>query len=136
MPDPSSGEAHKGGCACGEIRFEASGPLDGVIYCHCSQCRRQTGHFVAATRVLVEDMTVTKGEDDLTWFRSSDKASRAFCRICGSGLFYQAEGGPRISIMAGALDLPTGLVAREHIYTRDQGDYYWIDDGLPQKEGG
>ena len=34
--------------------------------------------------------------------------------------------------MAGALDVPTGLVASEHIFVDDASDYYIIDDGLPQ----
>lgn len=34
--------------------------------------------------------------------------------------------------MAGAFDTPSGLVAESHIFVADKGDYYGIDDGLPQ----
>lgn len=37
--------------------------------------------------------------------------------------------------MAGTLDVPTGLVSREHIHTDVAGDYYSINDGLPQYPG-
>jgi len=43
--------SHNGSCLCGSVRFTASGPLRGVIYCHCSQCRKQSGHYYAATSV-------------------------------------------------------------------------------------
>jgi hypothetical protein len=35
-------------------------------------------------------------------------------------------------IMAGTLNPPTGLEAKGHIFVADAGDYYHIDDGLPQ----
>ena len=41
-----------GQCLCGGVRFRTRGKLRGVIYCHCSQCRRQSGHFVAATKAF------------------------------------------------------------------------------------
>ena len=34
--------------------------------------------------------------------------------------------------MAGTLDVPTGLTAREHIHMDDASDYYTVADGLPQ----
>ena len=38
-----------GGCLCGAVRYQVRGPLRSVVMCHCSQCRRQTGHVMAAT---------------------------------------------------------------------------------------
>ena len=40
-----------GGCLCGAVRFTAEGPFRPVVACHCSQCRRTSGNFVAATGV-------------------------------------------------------------------------------------
>ena len=36
-------------CLCGVVRYEVRGPLRPVIACHCTQCRRTSGPFVAAT---------------------------------------------------------------------------------------
>lgn len=55
--------------------------------------------------------------------------------MCGSNLFWEALGRDYISILAGSLNLPTGLVAIEHIFTAEAGDYYTIVDGLPQHAG-
>jgi hypothetical protein len=50
-------------------------------------------------------------------------------------LFWKRNGREQISIMAGAFDRPSGLVAESHIFVADKGDYYEICDGLPQFEG-
>lgn len=121
----------KGSCECGQVQFELHGPLRDVVACHCSQCRKTSGHFWAATSLPAEALTLTR-EDGLKWFRSSDFARRGFCTGCGSSLFYEMDGEGRISVGAGALDRPTGLATAKHIFVKDKGDYYDIGDGLPQ----
>ncbi|MEJ8572916.1 GFA family protein [Microbaculum marinum] len=124
-------EAATGRCACGAVSYEARGPLRAVWFCHCESCRRQTGHHVAATSVRVEDLAVAGGANLAEW-QATPHAVRRFCRICGSHLFWQGVGGDTVSIMAGSLDLPTGIRADRHIYVGEKGDYYDIADGLPQ----
>ena len=123
-----------GGCLCGSVRYRVSGPLRPVIYCHCHQCRRTSGHFVAATAVEKDALNIEANEG-LEWFASSDIASRGFCRRCGSSLFWIAEARDYVSIMAGTLDESTGLKAVEHIYVKDKGDYYDLADDLPKAPG-
>ncbi len=120
-----------GACLCGAVRFRTRGALRGVIYCHCRQCRRQTGHFVAATNVADERIVIEGGEA-IAWYAASDEAKRGFCGRCGSLLFWKHRDLDTVSVMAGAFDTPTGLVAECHIFVSDKGDYYTIDDGLPQ----
>jgi hypothetical protein len=120
-----------GACLCGSVAYEVSGPLTGVIYCHCAQCRKTSGHYLAATSCQREDFSLTKDEG-LRWFQSSPEAERGFCERCGSSLFWSFKDAPSISIMPGSLDLPTDLKADAHIYVDDASDYYTIDDGLPQ----
>ena len=124
-------EKHGGGCLCGAVRYEVTGPLRGVVACHCSQCRRTSGHFVAASSAPADALTLNRAEG-LCWYRSSPGAERGFCRVCGGNLFWRAIGNSDISIMAGSLDTPTGLTITEHIFVADKSDYYQLDDGLPQ----
>jgi hypothetical protein len=126
-------DIHTGSCLCGAVRFRCAGPLRGVVYCHCSQCRKQTGHHYAATSVAEADLIV-EGADHITWFSASAFARRGFCAICGSALFWKHNQSDEISVMAGAFDLPTGLRGEVHIFVADKGDYYSIDDGLAQFE--
>jgi hypothetical protein len=133
MKDDVNGndDVRTGTCLCGTVRFRTRGALRGVIYCHCSQCRRQTGHFVAATNVADERIDIEGGEA-ITWYAASDEARRGFCGRCGSLLFWKHSDLDSVSVMAGAFDTPTGLSAECHIFVADKGDYYTIDDGLPQ----
>ncbi len=124
-----------GGCLCGAVRYEVRGPLRAVVNCHCAQCRRTSGHFVAATAARREDLELTESAG-LRWYESSATARRGFCQACGASLFWEAVSGGRVSIMAGSLDPPTGLQTAAHIFVEDAGDYYDIDDGLPRHPEG
>jgi len=120
-----------GGCLCGEVRFEIDGGLRPVVYCHCEQCRKTSGHYVAAT-ACDPNLLKLLIDDGLRWYRSSPEAQRGFCSGCGSSLFWRPDHERYISIMAGTLALPTGLKGACHIYTDMASDYYSIEDGLPQ----
>jgi len=123
-----------GGCLCGAVRFEISGPMRDLIACHCNQCRRQTGHYFVATATRRAHLAFTS-ENGLTWYRSSAQAKRGFCRMCGSTLFWSANDSERINIAAGALDTPTGMRIAKQIYIEHKSDYYDIPPDAPAIEG-
>ena len=124
-----------GGCLCGAVRYEVRGPLRAVVDCHCTLCRRTSGHFAAFTATRPEDLVLIESEG-LRWYRASATARRGFCGVCGSSLFWEPSSGERVSIAAGTLDPPTGLETAAHIFVEDSGDYYTIGDGLPQRADG
>ena len=123
-----------GGCYCEAVTYEVKGPMRDVVACHCQQCRKQSGHYFAATNAKKADVTI-KGQENITIFRASDFASRHFCSICGSVLFWIADDSETMSILAGSVNEPTNLKLQAHIYCADKGDYYELDDGLPQYPG-
>jgi hypothetical protein len=129
----SDSERHTGSCLCGAVRFTTRGSLRGVIYCHCSQCRRQTGHYYAATNVPDENIAI-EGSESISWYRASSAARRGFCRTCGSAMFWKRDGSDYISVLAGSFDRPSGLEGAVHIFVADKGDYYAIADGLPMHD--
>lgn len=120
----------KGSCLCGAISYTVSGPLRPVIACHCAQCRKTSGHHVAATSAAREDVAI---EGAVTWYASSPTARRGFCGTCGSQLFWDGP-GQNLSIFAGSFDGATGLTLAGHIFCADKGDYYQIADGVPQAD--
>lgn len=105
-----------------------------VVGCHCTQCRKQSGHFGAFTACDDEHLKMTN-DATLSWYRASETAGRGFCKNCGSLLFWKGDGRNYTSIAAGSLDGPTGLRLEGHIYCVDKGDYYQILDGDYQKAG-
>jgi len=124
-------EAHKGACLCGAVSFEVAGALPGPDACHCSQCRKTSGHVWASTDVARSAVTI-HGADNVTWFQSSSQVRRGFCSTCGSALFWDPIQKDFLGIAMGAFEQPTNTRLRIHIHVADKGDYYGIDDGLPQ----
>ena len=125
----------QGGCACGGVRYEVRGALRPIIACHCVQCRRTSGHFVAATACRRSVFALLKS-DTLKWFVVVPGFRRGFCGECGSSLFFEETGGERVSIAAGSLDEPQGLSIAAHIFVAEAGDYYEIDPRVPASPGG
>jgi hypothetical protein len=127
---------HQGSCLCGAVKFEVEGSLSSAEACHCSQCRKWTGHFLACAEVPRSALEI-HGSERVSWFHSSDKARRGFCSSCGASLFFDPidkEKHDWIGISMGAFDTPTGTELALHIFVAEKGDYYEITDGLPKNE--
>ncbi|MBL4805716.1 MAG: GFA family protein [Rhodobacteraceae bacterium] len=124
---------HKGSCMCGAISFEVEGDLPGPDACHCTNCRKSSGHYAAGTDVKKAALSVT-GAENVTWYASSKKVNRGFCKTCGSALFFDPPHLDWIGISMGAFDTPTQTKLAIHIFVADKGDYYDITDGLPQNQ--
>ncbi|MGF1876976.1 GFA family protein [Photobacterium frigidiphilum] len=127
---------YKGSCLCGAAKFEVSGALETTDACHCNQCRKWTGHFLASAEVSRDSLSIY-GSENLSWHHSSEKVRRGFCSKCGSSLFFDPLDTDKhhwIGISLGAFDTPTGTNLGQHIFVAEKGDYYEITDGLPQND--
>jgi hypothetical protein len=125
-----------GTCLCGAVTVEVSGKLERQPEaCHCSMCRKQSGHFLAAVNVRREALTV-RGSEHVAWYRSSQKVQRGFCSVCGSTLFWKPtiDGYEFTAVAMGLFALPTGLGLARHTFVGDKGDYYEISDGVTQSD--
>jgi len=122
-----------GGCLCGGVRYELATHPKTITACHCSQCRRMTGHYMAAALVKKSKLNITESRG-LSWYRSSSIARRGFCNECGSTLFWDGDALDEIGIAAGTLDDTSEIKLTAHVFAPDKGDYYEITDGLPQYE--
>ena len=127
----------KGQCLCGAVRIEVEGALEhSPEACHCTQCRKSSSHFFAAANVRRSALTI-EGADKVTWYPSSKEVQRGFCSVCGSPLFWKPNraGYEFTAVAMGLFDAPTGVALSKHTFVDDKGDYYDINDGLPQSEG-
>lgn len=115
------------GCLRGAVRYRVDGPLAGLAACHCTQCRRASGHYLAGATARRADLTV---EGEVGWYESTrGEIRRGFCPTRGSQLLWDRIG-------AETIDGEAGVWLREHIFVADKGDYCDIADGLPQRLGG
>jgi hypothetical protein len=123
----------QGSCQCGAVQFSlAEVPVEASA-CHCTQCRKQSGHFFASANLPKSAVTI-RGAENITWYPSSEKVRRGFCSKCGSWLFWEPVARDWTSVALGSLDGHTGLKLERHIFVAHKGDYYDIADGLPQNE--
>jgi hypothetical protein len=113
-----------GRCLCGAVRYAVSGQLRPVVDCHCERCRRFTGHYLAATSSAAADVAIEDPDGRLTWF-GVPGAGYGFCSACGSSLFWRADSSPdALSICAGTLEPPTGLVTTDALWVSHASDYF------------
>jgi len=122
-----------GGCFCGAVRYRASDIMR-TSYCHCRMCQKASGApVVAFVTVPPEAFVLTAGT--LQPYRSSAKAVRHFCGICGSQLTFRLVENPtEIDINLATLDHPETVAPRDHIYTSTAMPWLHIEDGLPRYE--
>ena len=120
-----------GSCLCGDVTFTVTDSPCGTTVCHCSQCRKQSGHLWASAYVARSDLSIS---GTVNWYAASETAKRGFCPRCGSFLFWAADAEDTMSFALGALQEPTGLRLEKHIFVADKGDYHDIADGVPQKD--
>lgn len=81
-----------GGCHCRAVRFEADGPLEGVLGCNCSMCTMKGFvHWI----VPADRFRLVAGEDALsTYTFGTHTAKHLFCSVCGICSFYVPRSHP------------------------------------------
>ena len=124
----------EGGCLCGQVRYVVTGPLRGVVNCHCSMCQKLHGGMGSHTKAMKKHIHITESRG-LAWFKSSKIARRGFCRNCGSSLFWEPFELDATGILAGSVDSPTGLKTIGHIYVSESPDFCLLMDDLPKYSG-
>ncbi|MBZ8135381.1 GFA family protein [Afifella sp. IM 167] len=118
-----------GRCFCGAITFEAlSQPLQ-VSWCHCKDCRRQTGAPAVVWAGFPADLVTWHGEP--TRRPSSPGIVRSFCAACGTPLSYSDARLPgEIYIHAGLFDEADQLSPDSHAYVTSKLFWLHLDDSL------
>ncbi|GAB5347806.1 GFA family protein [Alteriqipengyuania sp. 357] len=124
--------ALSGHCLCGKVSIALAEPSSEVEICQCDMCRRWGGAFYAAQRG--SEATVT-GEDAVTEYKSSDWASRAFCKHCGSGLWFRFLPTGTRSFSAGLFDGATHHAIGKEIFVDERADWCLIKGDHPRQTG-
>jgi hypothetical protein len=127
---------YAGGCLCGSVRYEVSGAVSNLCYCHCSSCRRAAGAPLVPWGTFARDsFRVTRGV--LSEYRSSAPVLRGFCAACGSSLTYCHQARPaEIDVTLATLDDAARLPPQMHVWVGDKLPWVSIADGLPQFAAG
>lgn len=108
-----------GRCMCGAVSYRASVTDAHLGACHCSMCRRWSGGVFLGVAVAPDAISFS-GDEHVQIFQSSPWAERAFCRACGSNLFYRVtapgEHQGIYHIGAGTMDDQQGLTLSQQLF--------------------
>ena len=114
MAEAASGPGEiNGHCLCGAVEITLRNPKPQVEVCQCAMCRRWGGAFYSA--LSGESFAIT-GDDSIGTYRSSDWAERAFCKHCGSSLWYKFLPTGNRSFLAGLFSAADNYPVEREIF--------------------
>ncbi len=119
-------------CLCGAVTITLHGTLPLVDICHCDMCVRWSGTFLGGLSGKHAEIT---GQDSISIYKSSEWAERAFCKNCGSNLWYEFTPTGHTSYLAGLFDVPEGLGILQQIFVDEKPDWYDLAQKSPMKTG-
>lgn len=126
-------EVHRGGCLCGQVRYEIQGKPFAADYCHCVSCQKISGGPVMAWADFASEQLLWTGPFEPKTYASSERIRRGFCGECGSTISFQHLDYPEyITLAIGSLDLPDQIAPTYHIYVSNQRKWLELRDALPR----
>lgn len=136
MAEAASSRPLRGGCLCGGMRYEITGPLIAPLHCHCSMCRKAQGSaFRSRAGVRREHFRWLSGAHLLAQYPSSPGTLRGFCRVCGSPMVNSTVSSPEVwGLAMGTLDDDPGVRPGMHVFVGSKAPWYEIGDDLPRHE--
>lgn len=123
-------------CLCQGIALEIDGPIQDMLYCHCSMCRKAHGTaFRARGRVKTADIRWVRGDGLIRFYESSKGEKRGFCSVCGSNVFTKFDSNPHeLGFALGILDDDPDQSPSCHVFVGSKAPWYEISDSLPQHD--
>lgn len=129
-----------GGCLCGAVRYEATAEPELTLFCHCTQCQKESGSPFSAEVIVPRTAVSIEGEmseyDAIA--DSGSKVTRKFCGVCGCPIlleFEREDYRDTVCITAGSLDDASWVQPQVHVFTATKQPWVHISDDLPQFEG-
>jgi hypothetical protein len=116
----SDAKDRSGSCLCGTVKFSAQSG-NSVGACNCSMCRKWNGGPQMA--IYCGDSVSFENEDSISIYKSSDWAERAFCKNCGSHLFYRFQGNQHM-MLAGLFDNDEDFVLETQYFIDNKPSFY------------
>ena len=127
-----SGTLH-GRCFCGAVAMTAADHPFQVSWCHCRDCRRQSGAPAVVWAGFRVGEVAFAGERKKR--QSSPHITRSFCPECGTPMTYEddrLEG--EIYIHTGIFDEADRLIPDRHAYVTSKLFWLHLEDGLTEYE--
>jgi hypothetical protein len=123
---------HRGSCFCGAVEITVSGKPAAMGYCHCQSCRQWSAGPVNAFTLWPPDaVKVTRGADQLSSFKKTERSVRKWCQKCGGHLLTEHPGWNLIDVYAATI--PT-LSFEPMLHVNYEDTVLHLHDGLPKQK--
>ncbi len=123
-----------GRCFCGAVHVATATMPFQVSWCHCRDCRRQTGAPAVVWAGFASDAVSFEGTPQRR--QSSPHIIRSFCSACGTPMSYEDDRLPgEIYLPAGIFDEADRLVPERHHYVSSKLFWLHLEDGLDRHQG-
>ena len=121
-------------CLCGSIEAVITPPTVESAHCHCAYCRRAHGAaFVTWTVVPEKQFALSRGEERLRWYRSSEQSRRGFCERCGSSMLFVSKLAPgEVHVARALIEGDVDHEAALHCFSEQKVPWAPTDDELPE----
>lgn len=128
----------KGGCFCGELRYEAEIDPENTGICHCRDCQKFSGSaFRSIAMVMPEHLAFSSGEP--RYFEKTGDSGgvrrQAFCGTCGThicALPVDRSAGGFVSLRLNTTDDAGDITPRAEIFTASRLSWLKPIDGAMQ----
>ncbi len=109
-------------CLCGGVKITAAKINPNFTVCHCESCRAWGGapFFAVQCGTDVE----IEGSENVCMYRSSSWASRGFCSLCGTHLFYRLEESGEYNVSIGMIPQLANLTMDMQYFSDQRPGYY------------
>jgi hypothetical protein len=122
-----------GRCLCGTVRYQADGPWQTLLHCHCSMCRKHHGgSFATFASTALSGFSYLSGQDAVASYASSPSGQRSFCTVCGAVAPVRLDAMGLALCPAGNLDGDLGIKPQGHMFAASRAPWTTLDDGLPR----
>jgi hypothetical protein len=124
----------KGGCTCGEIRYELMGSPIIVHACHCTWCQRETGGAFAINAVIETSRVKLLAGSPIEVVTPSLSGRGQIiqrCPACHVAVWshYPTAGKMAAFVRAGTVDQPHTIQPDVHIFTSSKQAWLALPEG-------
>lgn len=134
--NPSSLTQITGSCACGKVKFTATGEPGPTSYCYCKECGKCSGAgFLPFTRFQKDQTQWQTLPDD---WHSSSQPVRSFCSSCSSCISMKYHSAPsRIWTTVGCIDQGIEAIkpASSCIFVKEKPPWAALPENVPRYDG-
>lgn len=119
----------KGRCLCGSVTITVPENKN-VHACHCGTCVRWNGSPLFS--LSYQQKLDISGEDFIQCYQSSQWAERAFCKKCGTHLYYHSLGTNNYELSAGLFSAENEFTLEQEIYIDRKPSFYYLGNDVPK----